>query len=115
MKETIPIAAISFQDITGKVPADFPDLLSDKSLINDLTVDIEDIADEVAYLLVLNDHSHKMSCPVYARRYEVVKKKSKKKEYIKYRKIAEYDHESFEIQLDNNNYPSNIVVETVIN
>ena len=75
MKETIPIAAISVQDITGKNPADFPVLLSDKSLIYDLTVDLEDFADEVAYLLVLNDHSNKMSYPVFARRYEVVKKK----------------------------------------
>ena len=118
MKQKIPIAAISFQDMIDDDPSKFPDLLSDRSLIDDLTVDLEDIASDVAYILVLNDNLHKMSYPVYAKRYEVVisqKKKSKKKDYIKYRKIAEYDHNSFEIQIDNDNFPTDIVVETVVN
>ena len=118
MKETIPIIAISFQDITGRDPAEFSNLLSDKSLIYDLTVDLDDIANDVAYLLVLEDHSQEMSYPVYAKRYEVVFPPEKEVETeggIKYRKIAEYDYDSFEIQFDKDNFPSIIVVETAAN
>ena len=118
MKETIPIVAISRQDITSRDPAEFSNLLSDKSLIYDLTVDLNDIANDVAYLLVLEDHSQQMSYPVYAKRYEVVfppKKEVKREGNIKYRKIAEYDHESFEVQFDKDSIPSNILVETAAN
>ena len=118
MKETIPIAAISVQDIAGCNPEAISKLLSDKTLIETPIIDLFETSGDVACLLILQDHLHEMNYPAYAKRYEVVIPSEEEVETegnIKYRKIAEYDHESFQVQFDNDHFPLNIVVETEVN
>jgi hypothetical protein len=118
MKETIPIAAISIQDISGCNLAVVPHLLSDNTLIENPIIDLFETSGDVAYLLILEDKAQKISYPAYAKRYEVViplEGEVETEGNIKYRKIAEYNYDSFEVQFDKDNIPSNIVVETEVN